>query len=155
VFVPYAPPVFDARGDPEVEAGLAVLRDGPEPWNRVYSGAGSLGGAAPGLRDLAASILRFETGRGDAADPLPDLAGAADRIAKYAEALSGCLPEAEIEHARSAAAAFRAEVPAQRAFEALLSGPLPPPPQALAAFLAAHGASRYASAAREAWPATK
>ncbi|MCU0726129.1 MAG: S41 family peptidase [Planctomycetes bacterium] len=155
VFVPYAPPVFEARGDPEVEAGLAVLRDGPEPWNRVYSGTGALADVAPGLRDLAVRILRFEMGRGDAADPLPDLAGAAERIAKYAEALSGCLPQAELDGTRSAAAAFRAEVPAQRAFEALLSGPLPPPPQELAAFLAAHGASRYAAAAREAWPATK
>jgi C-terminal processing protease CtpA/Prc len=155
VFVPHTPPVFDLGGDPEIAVGLRVLKDGPEAWRKALSGGGSLAGEARAPLYLARALLAFEVRRGDPADPLPDFAAAAGRIEGLAAAIEDSAPAAEVREAREAAAAFGAQVPAQRAFEVLLAGPLPPPAKTLAAFLAAHRKSRFAAAAREAWPSTK
>ncbi len=173
VFVPYAASLLAGGADAEREAGLGILRalaDGADREALVAAYGAALGGDPSRLPAASALLTSDEALRRrlgetveallrDTAAPLaapenlaPGLAAALARLEGLAAVAEALGRDAAAKAARKTLEDLRAEVPAEREFAALLAGPLPPPPEAVERFCAAHAGRRFERAARQAWP---
>jgi carboxyl-terminal processing protease len=176
VFVPYEPVLLARHRDPTLAVArdiLCLLLDGA-PRDIVVGYYGGLLGADAGrFRKAAAPFGKLElpakksgfadvtAGYAAAAidweialcghrrNPMPDFAGASERLEALA-AIAAALGDGKAAaRAKTAPSEWKEEILAQKAFGALLKNGSPPASKSLRAFLKKHGKSRYGRAAAE------
>ncbi len=179
IFVPYEPILLERFPDPAVAVArdVLLLLAGKASRSTVVDYYGGILGCEPArvkktvkafgkirlpskksgfchaTDDLVEAMVKWQIRLCNSKDnPMPDFAGAAERLSALQEIARLLGSESAASQAAGEVKKWAREIKAQEAFEAMIEKSYPPDERALKKFLGSHGNSRYGKTAKRTFP---